>query len=172
MHHGPLARVGHALRTLPDRSAWRRALQEAAWAIPLAVALVWLGGLADFGWTGDPEQLARLALVAVIAPALGEELLFRAALLPSPASRPPLWRQAMAVALFVAWHPPQALLFGAHWGEVVLNPWFLAAVAVVGAALTRIYLATGSIWPCVAVHWVTIVGWKALFGAPSPWISS
>jgi predicted Abi (CAAX) family protease len=109
--------------------------------------------------------------VAVVAPALGEELLFRAALLPAPGVRAPAWRSAVPVLLFVLWHPPQALLFGPHWEAVVLDPWFLAAVAVLGTALTRLYLATGSIWPPVLLHWATIVGWKAWFGAPSPWLS-
>ena len=128
--------------------------------------------MAKIGWTDDPALLLRLALVAVIAPALGEELLFRVALLPPPNRTAAWWRYAVPVMLFVAWHPPQALIFGPHWAEVVLNPWFLAAVAVMGTSLTRLYLATGSVWPSVALHWVAIVGWKGFFSAPSPWVGS
>jgi uncharacterized protein len=145
-------------------------LLEAAWSLPLAMLLCFAGGLMSFGWTDDLALLMRLAFVALIAPALGEELLFRVIMLPPPDQPAPWWRLAIPVLLFVAWHPPQVLIFGPHWGEVVLNPWFLAAVAVMGTALTRLYLATGSIWPSVLLHWITVVGWKAFFGAPSPWV--
>ena len=69
------------------------------------------------------------------------------------------------------WHPAQALVFGPHWAAVVLDPWFLAAVAATSVALSRLYLLTGSIWPSVALHWLIVVAWKALLGGPSPWVS-
>jgi len=156
---------------LPRPQAWRALAIEAAWSLPLAGLLCAAGGLMNFGLAEDPGQLARLALVAFVAPALGEEALFRVLLLPPPGEPASNRRVALSVALFVLWHPPQALLFGAHWGAVVLNPGFLAAVAVVGLALARLYRRTGSIWPCVMLHWLTVVGWKALLGGPSPWVS-
>lgn len=165
-----VARVRAALRRPPAR-AWRRLAIEAAWSLPLALGLCALGGLARFGWTEDPVLLLRLALVALVAPAFGEELLFRVLLLPAPGQPVPPRRIALSAALFVLWHPPQAWLFGPHWAAVVLNPYFLAAVAVLGVALGRLYARTGSIWPCVALHWIVVVGWKALFGAPSPWVA-
>ena len=110
--------------------------------------------------------------MAIVAPALGEELLFRAALLPQPEERPlPAGPLMLSVTLFVLWHPIQAPLFGPHWGQVVLNPWFLAAVAAFGLASARIYWKTGSIWPSVLLHWMIVVGWKALLGGPSLWVS-
>ena len=156
----------------PPRPAWRIFLVEAGWSLPLAILLVAIGGLAAPGWTDDSAMLLRLALVAVVAPAFGEELLFRVTLLPPPGRLCPPGRLALSVLLFVAWHPPQALLFGPHWAAVVLDPWFLAAVAVMGVALGRLYVRTGSIWPCVLLHWATVVGWKAFLGAPSPWVAA
>ena len=147
---------------------WRLAI-EAVWALPLAALLWAAGGLAHFGWTDDPALLVRLSLVALIAPAFGEELLFRVLLLPTP-ERVRVAHIAVSTALFTLWHPAQALLFGPHWAEVVLNPGFLGAVAVLGIALARLYARTGSIWPCVVLHWIAVVGWKALLGGPSPWI--
>lgn len=73
--------------------------------------------------------MLRLAVVAIVAPAIGEELLFRVVLLPQP--RPdtalPMVPLAASVILFVAWHPIQVLVFGPHWARTVLDPWFLAA---------------------------------------------
>jgi predicted Abi (CAAX) family protease len=43
---------------------------------------------------------------------------------------------------------------------------FLAAVAILGAALGRIYVVTGSLWPCIFAHWLIVLGWKALLGGP------
>jgi uncharacterized protein len=163
-------KVGRSLATYPGAEAWRRTLFEAAWSVPLLLTVALLEGLIHPGGSGDSGHLLRLALVALVAPAFGEELLFRAALLPAPGAPAPGWRHVVPVLLFVAWHPAQALIFGPQWAAVVLDPWFLLAVLVLGIALTRLYLATGSIWPCVALHWAVVVGWKAL-GGPSPWPS-
>ena len=167
----PVAVTVRAALAIPPRRAWRDFLIEAAWSLPLAALLCALGGLLEPGWTDDPDQLMRLALVALVAPAFGEELLFRVLLLPPPGRPVPASRLALSAGLFVLWHPPQALLFGPHWAAVVLNPFFLAAVAMIGVALARLYARTGSIWPCVLLHWTVVVGWKAFFGGPSPWIS-
>ena len=178
--HGPLSRPGartwlvarRSVWALPRGGAWRFLFIEAAWSLPLAALFCGLGGLLDFGWTDDSGLLLRLALVALIAPALGEELLFRVALLPPPGEPMPFSRVLLSAGLFVLWHPPQAWLFGPHWVVVVLNPGFLAAVFVVGVALARLYARAGSIWPCVLLHWLAIVAWKAFFGAPSPWVGA
>jgi len=37
---------------------------------------------------------------------------------------------------------------------------------LLGAACTGAYARTGSIWPPVAIHWLTVVLWKVLFAGP------
>lgn len=165
-------KLGRAVANVPDAKAWRRAALEAAWLIPLLILAGFAGGLMHWELTDRPGELLRLALVAIAAPAIGEELLFRAAVLPPPGQSCPPWRFVLALLLFIAWHPLQAPLFGQHWAAIVLDPWFLLAVTLLGIALTRLYLATGSIWPGVALHWAVVVGWKALLGGPSPWVAS
>jgi uncharacterized protein len=116
--------------------------------------------------------VVRLVLIAIFVPAIGEELVFRAALLPQPDGSPVPWLPVLiSTALFVLWHPLQALVFGPHWTAAVLNPWFLAAVAALGVALARLYWKTGSLWPPVALHWLAVATWKILFGGPSPWVA-
>lgn len=162
-----LARVRAALTTIPRAKDWQRLLMELAWLAPMLAVLGWAGAFVHpvpIDW----PALLRLAAIAIIVPALAEELVFRAALLPAPSARPSLTRCALAVATFVVWHPLQVLWFGASWGATVLDPWFLAAVALLGVATTRLYLATASIWPPVFLHWLVVVTWKALGGA-SPW---
>ncbi len=162
-----LTRVRDAVLTRPSAKDWRRTLLEGLWLAPVLAALGWAGGFVSFA-PSDPIALLRLAAVALIVPALGEELVFRVALLPPPRSGASLTRCALAIAMFVLWHPLQVLWFGASWAETVWNPWFLAAVAILGVALTRIYLASASVWPAVVVHWLVVVAWKAAGGA-SPW---
>src|SRR5690606_12311708 len=134
------------------------------WAVPLLLLVAYAGGLVRIAEPPDSAALLRLAATLLIAPALGEELLFRAALIPRERPRWP-WL-ALSVALFVAWHPLQVMTFGPPWAGAFLDPWFLLAVAVLGVALARIYAATRSIWPCVLAHWLVVVTWKACLGGP------
>jgi uncharacterized protein len=159
-----VADVWAAVRTWPDAQAWRRAALEVLWALPLLVAIAWCGGLIEPSQSPSAGQLARLALGLLIAPAVGEELLFRAGLIPRDPPRAG-W-VILSVLLFVGWHPLQAVTIGPPWAEAFLDPWFLACVAVLGTALARIYAAARSIWPCVVTHWAVVLVWKAFLGGP------
>ena len=152
------------LRRLPDARGWRRAGFEFAWALPAMVLLAHLGGFV--AWHGLPSAstAATLAATLLIAPALGEELLFRGLLIPRRGPQG-AWI-SISAALFVLWHPLQALTFGPSWSAVFLDPWFLAVTAMLGVALGRIYAATASLWPCILAHWLVVFGWKALLGGP------
>jgi predicted Abi (CAAX) family protease len=160
-----VTRIRGALTTIPTAHHWLRTLLELLWLAPVLAVLGRAGGLVDTRAPVDLLAMARFAVIGFIIPCLAEELFFRAALLPHGAS---LLNCSLAIAAFVLWHPLQVLWFGDDWAEVVLNPWFLAAVAALGLATTRLYLATLSIWPAVVVHWLVVVAWKALGGA-SPW---
>ena len=166
-----LDRLGQALA--PPRQHLQPLLFEAAWLLPVLLALGMAGGLMQWQPRWDATILG-LAVVAIFAPALGEELLFRVALLPIPRpnSSLPMRPLVASVALFVAWHPLQIVVFGSHWAKTVLDPWFLAAVAAFGVASARLYWKTASVWPSTVLHWLVVVGWKALLSGPSPWLPS
>jgi predicted Abi (CAAX) family protease len=167
-----IRRLRAALTTWPDRNGWAQLGIELAWLAPLLLLLGFAGDLMSWQPRFDAE-IARLAAVALVAPALGEELLFRAALLPAPdEGRRAGLAIALSTALFVLWHPPQAWLFGPHWARTVLDPWFLLCVAALGLACARLYLRSGSIWPSTLLHWSVVVAWKALLGGPSPWVAA
>lgn len=152
------------LRQFPGARGWGHAAIELGWALPLILLVAHFGGL--IGWHGDPDAstVAWLAASLFVAPALGEELLFRGLLIPRSGPRA-RWI-AFSTILFVLWHPLQAVTIGPHWSGAFLDPWFLAVVAVLGIALGRIYAASGSLWPCVLAHWLVVFGWKALLGGP------
>lgn len=52
--------------------------------------------------------------------------------------------------------------FEPRWSAIFLDPRFLVVVAV----LVRVYRASGSIWPCVLIHWSVVAAWKLLFAGP------
>jgi uncharacterized protein len=152
------------LRCLPDRRGWLKVALELGWSLPLMLVVAHLGGLVHVDPAGDASTLLRLGATLLIAPALGEELLFRGLLIPRRAASAK-W-MLLSVLLFVLWHPLQAVTIGSPWAATLLDPWFLAMVAILGTALGRIYAATGSLWPGIALHWAVVFGWKAVLGGP------
>ena len=160
-----LADLAAGLRHVPGAASWGRAGLELGWALPLMLLLAHFGGLIRLQSPPDATTVLALAATLFVAPALGEELLFRGLLVPR--DRPTIAAMALSVLLFVLWHPLQALTIGPPWAGTFLDPWFLAAVAVLGAALARIYAATRSLWPCVVAHWLAVLGWKLLLGGPA-----
>jgi predicted Abi (CAAX) family protease len=159
-----LADLAAALAHLPSPRVWARGALELLWALPLLLVVAHLGGIIRWNPPEDATTLFALGATLFLAPALGEELLFRGLLIPR---HRPSWQWiGLSALLFVLWHPLQAITFGPPWAGSFLNPCFLLSVAILGVALGRIYAATRSIWPCVAAHWLVVFGWKALLGAP------
>ena len=161
---GRFTDLAAGLRTWPDRHGWRRVLLELGWALPVLLVVAHSGGLVRPVDPPDPSMVVQLAATLLLAPALGEELIFRGLLIPR--TPPRIGWIALSVVLFVLWHPLQALGFGPPWASAFLDPWFLAAVAILGTALARIYAATGSLWPCVLIHWSCVMVWKVWLGGP------
>ena len=102
----------------------------------------------------------------MVVPAFAEEWVFRGWLIPArgESTRPALWF-AVGLLLFVAWHVVEALTFlpGAH---LFLTVPFLACALVLGGACALMRYRTGSLWPAVALHGLTVFLWQALFGGP------
>jgi predicted Abi (CAAX) family protease len=159
-------RIEAALRTWPDRAGCNFTLGAALPGLALIGVIAWVGGLAHFHPVPLGMVWLRTALLVIVIPSLAEELVFRGLLVPRPDQDFPAWRAIATIALFVGWHPFQALTFGPPWSALFLAPPFLGAVVVLGVTLTAIYRKTGSVWPCVAVHWVLVASWKLLFSGP------
>jgi len=117
---------------------------------PLPVGLIWI----------------RYALILLVVPSLGEEILFRGLIVPPPGQPMPRLVAIATVAAFVVWHPLQAVTFGPRWAGTFLDPAFLFVVAILGTTLVWMYRRSGSIWPGVIVHWLVVAGWKLVCGGP------
>lgn len=147
-----------AVRTWPGRRAWLEALCLLA---VLTIFALFTGSgahLFTFASVTDWPGLVGLALIAIIIPALGEEMVFRVWL----AGLHGFWRGGAALALFLLWHPAQLWLGVPTAQPVFANPAFLAITAALGLACTISYRRSGSIWPAVAIHWAVVMMWKGL----------
>ena len=160
-----LSRLKRAVLTAPKARDWA----ELALAAVLVAVVAGPAGLATGLLAYEPKPLPTVgttALIAFFVPALGEELVFRAALIPdrgeaSHALLPLLG----STALFTAWHlieilwqPQRAALFSR------LD--FLAWAAFLGLVCATLRRRSGSVWTAVLLHWAAVVVWIGCLGGP------
>jgi len=115
-----------------------------------------------------PRRLVSAAAALLPMPALGEELLFRGALLPHPGEGTP-WPQllawsALGIGLFVLYHPLAGRLWYRRAERVFHDPRFLLQTALLGVATTALYQASGSLWPAVLLHALAVLVWLERLG--------
>jgi len=171
---------GALVTPLGVASAGRTGLILAAY-VPLALGLGRSSGFLLAPWRWPPlGVLLRGSLPLLLMPALGEELLFRVALLPHPAGAAEPWRfwawGALNVGLFVLYHPLAARLWDRRQPQVFHDPRFLLQCALLGTACVLAYAASGSLWPPVLIHWLAVTAWlgpleghRCLAGS-NPWL--
>jgi predicted Abi (CAAX) family protease len=162
----PFARTLAALRRWPDARQWLQVAPVLAATAGLVLAIAMVGGFAHWAPLPFGAEWLRIAAIALVLPALVEEIVFRGLLMPVPgiaSMRIGMW---LSIALFVAWHPLQAIGFGPPWSALFLAPAFLAAVLVLAVGLTHVRIVTGSLWPAILGHWATVAAWKLLFAGP------
>ena len=132
----------------------------------IALTLGWRSGFLPRRWHWSPwRQLLPRAVRFLFVPAIVEEVLFRALLLPSaldgvePLSMVP-W-VALSVGVFVAWH---GLTLGLRRGGDLHMRWadprLLLQVSLLGLACALAYVVSGSLWPAVGIHWLAVVVWR------------
>lgn len=159
-----LRRLMAALTTWPTPRQWLVAAAVGLAALAIEGAIGLGGGFlrpAPADWSVLPFSLA----LALIVPALGEEMVFRGLLIPSRAdNRDATLALLLSTAAFVAWHVVEALTFMRGAAPVFLRADFLATTAVLGLACGVLRHRTGSLWPAVALHWLEVAIWQIAFG--------
>mgnify|MGYP001405307950 CR=1 FL=1 len=161
-----IERVARSLRTRPSP----RDLVELCVALVVFVATAavvsLVTGLAHWS-PRDLGPLAFLSLRAFFIPALSEELVFRAALVPAigESKRPAFWI-VISTLLFGLWHVAEtAFLPGA--ASTFLRLDFLALAVLLGLLCAILRYRSGSVWPAIALHWIVVVLWQGWFGGPA-----
>lgn len=116
-----------------------------------------------------PRNPFWLALGLFFHPSLTEEALFRVLLLPRPGAGTLRWKDAilaaMSLSVFVLWHPLNGVLFRKSARRLFKSAGFLLPAASLGLVCTLAYWISRSLWPPVAMHWLTVTGWFLFFGA-------
>lgn len=127
-------------------------------------------GFPQFVW--PPKGVAhpfRLTLGLLLHPSLTEEVIFRVLLLPRPgggAGRAAFLLVATAsLVVFVLWHPLNGHFFRQDAYPLFIRPEFLLVAASLGLVCTLAYWISGSLWPPVLMHWLTVSAWFLFFGA-------
>ncbi|MBY5945512.1 type II CAAX prenyl endopeptidase Rce1 family protein [Photobacterium rosenbergii] len=109
-----------------------------------------------------------LILTMVIFPSLLEEGIFRGLLIPRKVFGQSTRQQWLYIlgssVIFVLWHPFNAFLFNTSAQLFFYDLRFLLIVMVLGVTCGYLYIKTHSLWPCVVVHWLTVVCWVFIFG--------
>jgi predicted Abi (CAAX) family protease len=161
--------VWSAFLTFPSTSTW---LKCAGVFAVFIVVTAWIGLASGFVYYEPAitnwQSAIALSLILFIAPSLLEEIFFRGLLVPHSregASHLQAVSQIIvSVAIFVLWHPLNGWLFSPAVWPIFSNPIFLVLAALFGLAATIAYRISGSIWPSVMMHWLTVVSWVLLFG--------
>ena len=147
-----------AVRTWPRLSEWGQSLLLFGVFALIAAYLGQHESLFKFSLTDEWRPFIVVAVIAILVPSLAEEMVFRVLL----GGRTGWLRAGIAIAAFVLWPPVQVWLGLPMAQPVFLEPAFLAIVALLGLVCTVAYRTSGAIWPPVAIHWGTVVLWKAV----------
>ncbi|WP_231594774.1 type II CAAX prenyl endopeptidase Rce1 family protein [Synechococcus sp. CBW1107] len=158
-----LRRFSDALFAPLGPAALGRALAILAIYAALALPLGWRSGFLS-PWRLEAFGPALRAIPGLLLmPALGEELVFRVALLPHPLEGGSLagavaWG-VLSVGLFVLYHPLAARCWYPPGRGLFRDGRFLMQCALLGAACVLAYGATGSVWPPVLLHGLAVTLW-------------
>ncbi|HZR23106.1 MAG TPA: CPBP family glutamic-type intramembrane protease [Vicinamibacterales bacterium] len=155
--------VRDAVITMPSGATWLRCALLYVGFLICAMPIGLLSGLLHPSL--PPLTLGAsivTALTIALHPAFTEELVFRGFMLPRLRVSP----IAIVIALFlyVVAHPLNAMFFWPAVWPIFSNPYYLAMATLLGLTCTTAYLISGSIWPSVVIHWLTVTLWILLLG--------
>lgn len=161
-------RVSIAFSTMPDGADWLVAAMLVLVYSTITLTVGFWSGFLKVDIQTSQRTIVGVLIGCLLSPGIAEEILFRVLILPHPeenASGLVLWLWGCAsLALFVVYHPLNAVTFYPVGRSTFMNPVFLILVAMLGVACSIVYLQSGSIWPAVAIHWLTVTVWLLLFG--------
>jgi predicted Abi (CAAX) family protease len=161
-------RVSIAFSTIPDFTDWLVVAMLVLVYSAIALTVGFWSGFLKIDVQTSQRTIVGVLIGCLLSPGISEEIFFRVLILPHPeenASGLVLWLWGGAsLALFVVYHPLNALTFYPVGRSTFMNPVFLLLAAVLGVACSIAYLQSGSIWPAVAIHWLTVTVWLLLLG--------
>jgi predicted Abi (CAAX) family protease len=162
-------RVGTAVSTLPSVEAW---LFSALLLLILTLISLPIGFSLGFLQVEvlktSRGTVAGIIIACLFSPAITEEVFFRVLFLPrldENAATASLWLWGcMSLAIFIVYHPLNALSFYPAGMKTFFDPVFLLLAGFLGIVCSIAYLQSGSLWLPVAIHWLVVVVWLLLLG--------
>jgi predicted Abi (CAAX) family protease len=159
-------RLRRAILVWPSPSDWLFAALIGLATLIAMASIGFAGGLYRLGTPNYEGFPLRLISVAVI-PSLSEECVFRGLLMPDRSETThPLAAIIGTTVIFTIWHIVETL-FLRHAAPTFLRPDFLGCAATLGAGAAVIRWRSGSLWPCVGLHWLVVVCWQTWLGGPT-----
>jgi predicted Abi (CAAX) family protease len=111
----------------------------------------------------DIWVMIALPISLFFIPSLFDEIVFRGLLLPhkerAVSTIHLLFYAVFSIAIFIAWHPINAMTINHPAFSMFTNPVFLSLAALMAIACTITYLRTGSLWVPIVIHWLTVLVW-------------
>jgi predicted Abi (CAAX) family protease len=147
-----------------------------AWRITLPLFSVYAIASLGIGFSSDLFHVERLEselvyvlpLILFIFPSFLEEAVFRGMLIPNNAcerGRAYIIKVTLgSSALFVLWHPLNALTINPRAQAVFLDPVFLVIAFLLGVTTALAYIRSRSLWVAVIIHWLTVLIWVNFLG--------
>lgn len=157
-----------ASSTIPSLRAFCYLLGALFVYATLAVSLGFKTKFLEFKLERNLLLIVRVILIALLTPALSEELFFRVLLLPHPSKNSSLgfllsWI-IISLFSFVIYHPLNGLLVSTSKQKTFIDPTFLILATGLGIFCTSLYLNSGSLWIPVVFHWTVVVVWLLCLG--------
>jgi predicted Abi (CAAX) family protease len=110
-----------------------------------------------------PSAIFQYLGFLFLSPSLWEEVVFRVLPVPHPETidSPAAFFMpaALALVVFVVYHPLNALFFYRSANPTFFRPTFLLLTALLGVTCTLVYWWTGSLWTISIVHWLVVAVW-------------
>ncbi len=164
-----LRSLRRALTTLPSRLEWLWCGGIAALYFLTVGLLGIFSGFLNPGPAALPGRvLPVFAFIIALKPCLLEELVYRGLFVPhreeKATVRSVLIQSAVSLAIFIAAHPLNGRFLRPQAFDAFSHPVFLVSAGLLGLVCTLTYRKTGSIYPAVVIHWLTVFAWIPFLG--------
>lgn len=161
-------RLHSAIFTVPDGRGIVVGLLLLGVLVAVAIPLGFQTGFLRFDARLAPRQILKVLMTSLVFPAIAEELVFRAMLIPTPleavSTTTRLVWAGLSLVIFILYHPLNAATCFRRGSPTFMQPTFLALAAVLGGLCTLSYLQSGSIWPAILIHWLAVCVWLSFLG--------
>nr|VFJ58292.1 MAG: CAAX protease self-immunity [Candidatus Kentron sp. FM]VFJ58606.1 MAG: CAAX protease self-immunity [Candidatus Kentron sp. FM]VFK11779.1 MAG: CAAX protease self-immunity [Candidatus Kentron sp. FM] len=133
----------------------------------VAIGYGLLSGLFGFELI-ESELIFILPITLFLFPSLLEEIVFRGLMIPidtrEKGFKGILGYTLSSTALFVLWHPLNALTINQGAQAFFFDGRFLFIVSLLGLVCSYSYIYSKSIWVPAMIHWLTVVVWVFFLG--------